>query len=433
MKKIYVIIVAMLLLSGAYAQTTNAVYPAGTKYHRPLNSPNQNLYPRNSSHEKDLNGVTVDYYFADSVNATGNPNSGFYYSDAYGATGNEPSFMWDMNSNYKLSAHDTSFTYIIVAFDSLVDPFVNGLTWPNAAYDYSNVTGVTIDSIFIQGGQQNLSGIDDTLICQIINVTNAAGNLGAAGYPDTTTPILFSDTMYIPASNSLSLANTGNNNWLYSSFINFNNTSSTFPHTLPSGVKKYAVRLKYYGAKADTFGVLAGYPWVQHCGTSTAAAALLTSYDTIVPNSMAFYTRFDSLIPSGHGYLIYYDCNNSGSFDAGDGLWYNQDFRVISFLDLTGSLGILENKSLGIKLFQNMPNPFNNTTDIAYQLGNRANEVTLNVTDLAGRILTSVNEGGKDAGKYNITLDSKNLAAGVYFYTLTVDGTKLTNKMIITK
>ena len=102
----------------------------------------------------------------------------------------------------------------------------------------------------------------------------------------------------------------------------------------------------------------------------------------------------------------------------------------MAFLDIV--TGIQENKELGIKLNQNIPNPFNGTSDISYQIAKRGN-VTMNITDISGRNVMTINEGAKDAGTYKVTIDSKDLSQGVYFYTLNVDGYKLTNRMIVTK
>ncbi len=44
-----------------------------------------------------------------------------------------------------------------------------------------------------------------------------------------------------------------------------------------------------------------------------------------------------------------------------------------------------------------------------------------------------MNEGTKSAGQYNIMLDGSEFTTGLYYYSLTVNGQKLTRKMVITE
>ncbi|MBE2225690.1 MAG: hypothetical protein IAE93_00020, partial [Ignavibacteria bacterium] len=60
------------------------------------------------------------------------------------------------------------------------------------------------------------------------------------------------------------------------------------------------------------------------------------------------------------------------------------------------------------KLHQNYPNPFNPTTTIKYEIPKDA-EITINVYDLLGRELFSINEY-KKAGSYEVKFDGANLA-----------------------
>lgn len=94
--------------------------------------------------------------------------------------------------------------------------------------------------------------------------------------------------------------------------------------------------------------------------------------------------------------------------------------------------GIEEESVNGIKLFQNQPNPFNNTSLINYEITNSSN-VSLEVTDITGRKLMMLSEGKKERGVHSISLDASALSKGVYFYTLKANGVSLTKHMIITE
>ena len=88
---------------------------------------------------------------------------------------------------------------------------------------------------------------------------------------------------------------------------------------------------------------------------------------------------------------------------------------------------------MDFSLSQNYPNPFNPVTTIIYTIG-KPSRVHMELYDINGRkILTLVNRRQK-SGRYKVTFDAGDLAAGVYFYTLkTADGYSHTRKMIVLK
>jgi hypothetical protein len=76
------------------------------------------------------------------------------------------------------------------------------------------------------------------------------------------------------------------------------------------------------------------------------------------------------------------------------------------------------------------PNPFGGRTQISYSLP-RAGDVSLVVYDAAGRPVQTVASGRREPGRYTATWDAKNVAAGVYFYTLTSGKASITRKLIL--
>jgi len=83
-------------------------------------------------------------------------------------------------------------------------------------------------------------------------------------------------------------------------------------------------------------------------------------------------------------------------------------------------------------LLQNYPNPFNPTTRIQYSVAGYQ-FVNLSVYDVLGRnIATLVNEQ-KQPGNYFVDFNANNLASGIYFYSLRVNNSTKTRKMIIIK
>jgi hypothetical protein len=87
----------------------------------------------------------------------------------------------------------------------------------------------------------------------------------------------------------------------------------------------------------------------------------------------------------------------------------------------------------GMKLSQNNPNPMNGNTVIQYELEKYTTSVELEIFDVHGRKAVVINEGEKTAGRHSISIENTKLAAGTYYYSLKVNGNRLTKKMVVTK
>jgi hypothetical protein len=84
------------------------------------------------------------------------------------------------------------------------------------------------------------------------------------------------------------------------------------------------------------------------------------------------------------------------------------------------------------QLFQNTPNPFNQSTEIGFYIPQKTQTATLYIYNMNGvqqRNIT-ITERGKSA----ITIQASSLKAGIYFYTLICDGKPVdTKQMILTE
>jgi hypothetical protein len=81
---------------------------------------------------------------------------------------------------------------------------------------------------------------------------------------------------------------------------------------------------------------------------------------------------------------------------------------------------------------RNYPNPFNNTTIIAYELEGSSN-VTLEVYDITGRSVRSLVREFQSAGTHEVTFDAAGLPGGMYFYKLDNGSQVKVNNMILSK
>jgi uncharacterized protein (DUF1501 family) len=86
-------------------------------------------------------------------------------------------------------------------------------------------------------------------------------------------------------------------------------------------------------------------------------------------------------------------------------------------------------------LSQNFPNPFNPSTQISFSLKKDSN-VILKVYDTSGKVIQTLVDGYRNAGKYSVTFDvsgKSNLSSGIYFYKLKTDSFEDTKKMTLLK
>lgn len=102
-------------------------------------------------------------------------------------------------------------------------------------------------------------------------------------------------------------------------------------------------------------------------------------------------------------------------------------------LGKTGSSGSTPNpeQTNSSKLYQNNPNPFSQSTLIQYETPLSANGVSIMVFDMQGNLIKMFNNLNK--GKSSITINGSELRAGMYLYSLIVEGTEIdTKRMILT-
>lgn len=83
------------------------------------------------------------------------------------------------------------------------------------------------------------------------------------------------------------------------------------------------------------------------------------------------------------------------------------------------------------KLFNNIPNPFNGSTEIRFEIPDNATSSRLMICNLNGVELKSYNLTQKGLG--SVTIQGSEFAAGIYLYTLIIDNQIVdTKKMVLT-
>ena|ERR1035437_3474077 len=100
--------------------------------------------------------------------------------------------------------------------------------------------------------------------------------------------------------------------------------------------------------------------------------------------------------------------------------------------DTTTGLKTEVNHKVGYYLSNNYPNPFNPSTEIAYQVP-VSEHVTLTVFNALGKELVTLVNEEKIAGTYYVKFNAVNFTSGIYFYNLKTDNYSQTKKMILLK
>ena len=99
----------------------------------------------------------------------------------------------------------------------------------------------------------------------------------------------------------------------------------------------------------------------------------------------------------------------------------------MNFDPASSNVGIDENNNdLGINVY---PNPAQNDVTINYALGN-GTDVTIEIVDIAGKVITTLNEGTQSTGAHNVSLDASAFATGVYYVNILTENGKATKKFV---
>ena len=78
------------------------------------------------------------------------------------------------------------------------------------------------------------------------------------------------------------------------------------------------------------------------------------------------------------------------------------------------------------------PNPTNHGATLAFELKENTN-LTINVTDITGRIIKSENKNSLSEGYYQEYIDCSNLSEGIYFVTININNRLYTKKLVVSK
>ena len=112
------------------------------------------------------------------------------------------------------------------------------------------------------------------------------------------------------------------------------------------------------------------------------------------------------------------------------------DMQAIFVAEFSGPSPVIDTKNNLVPdaytLLQNYPNPFNNGTIIEFSLKEKG-KVSLKVYNFSGQEVASLVDVQMAAGSHKVPWVPAELASGVYFYTISVNGFKQTCKLVFLK
>jgi hypothetical protein len=282
----------------------------------------------------------------------------------------------------------------------------------------------------------------DTLLVTVYN-NNTASNLPGAYFTGTTASNYATDTLsiklvkYTQTTNAINAANkyvfkvpltiadTAVSEYREKAFklpVPFSNVATKlvvgsvmfkpgYTYTLTQNVDATANSFFFTSLEENGPGT---FPFYLDCNANSIACDFSSSY--ILPQDVRY-----GLGGTWNPYFI-----PSYAYTIG----YGFEHHLISFHltdDMTTGINNLSATNV-FGLTQNVPNPFTKESIVKYNLEKNVNSATFTVTDIMGRVISS-EKVETTTGSHSIKLSS--YAAGVYYYTLNVDGNTTTKKMIV--
>ena len=131
-------------------------------------------------------------------------------------------------------------------------------------------------------------------------------------------------------------------------------------------------------------------------------------------------------------HLVYQTDVEPGLAVRGDLDPYGENFmRYMKVPKADVKVGITENNAINdYDVLQNYPNPATGTTTVNVNV-RKASNLSLEVVNMMGQVVMTVDAGVAQAGMNRIKFDVSNLTSGTYFYTVKAGESSVSKKMIV--
>lgn len=123
----------------------------------------------------------------------------------------------------------------------------------------------------------------------------------------------------------------------------------------------------------------------------------------------------------------------ANGFPVGDLNWFpdkREEFEgVLTSSEDDGQIAEIPDE---FEIIGNFPNPFNPTTNINFELASPGN-VAMDVFNVVGQKVATVDVGARSAGNHTFTFDASNLSSGVYIVRMTAGNQVATSRITLIK
>ncbi len=133
-----------------------------------------------------------------------------------------------------------------------------------------------------------------------------------------------------------------------------------------------------------------------------------------------------------HGLLVINDGQTDIGFKASE---YNNGHRPYLLIEYTDKIPMKIRQtafSPSFELHRNYPNPFNGNTVLDFFVPEQS-DVDITVYDVRGREIIQLFNGQLTAGRHTLPFTAKDLASGVYLYTVRTESDQKTGKMLLVR
>ena len=161
--------------------------------------------------------------------------------------------------------------------------------------------------------------------------------------------------------------------------------------------------------------------------------------DYAVIDSLSFImwaaTDKSDITSGGYAQPYYFRTVRDAAFTPNGEYLYIADFygyTLKRYVNLSCCDGVPQITLRSFTLYENYPNPFNQTTIIPFDLAHPAH-IKMKVYDALGREVGTFIDGQMDAGSHQFEFNGANLASGTYYFKLTMDTEVATGRMMLIK
>ena len=124
----------------------------------------------------------------------------------------------------------------------------------------------------------------------------------------------------------------------------------------------------------------------------------------------------------------YYQNPSSGLFNASS--FGNLSIRAR--LDNDGTLANTNQLPADIEIVNAYPNPFNPIVNLSYSIP-VSKQISVNVYDIRGRLVSELENSFQHAGSYNLIWDASDISSGIYFAKYIIGEQSYTQKLSLLK